>query len=603
MQNIRKKGKVFTLGILFLVCMLSLNVSAASSFKYKYNGKKITYKGIQPTIKYNNKKISLSSTPAILVNDIAMVPYYETLVKNGPKMKKSYTSKTKTLVLTHNGNTMKMTVGKKTAYVNNKKITLPVAPMMITYISSNKKRILVPSRKVCEYMGLSYSWNSSSSVVSIESKTTMPDGLSIKYDGSYHTYTGTQASIYVNNVKVNTEMPGVKIDETWYIPANATCNSKYKLGVSYSYKSKKVTLTDGTDKVVITADSKTTVINGSTKTMPDKCRRIYLKKNKTTYVTVPLAYFCSLFDLTYNVSGNKITLKSAEKKYPANIPETSYTKYLDQSGKNISFADYANQEYGQLSASYKKTITLAGLKVYMKKSQDTTDGFKYLRLDTYRDMNVNALDELISNNAKGKKGILNGQGSAINTAAKKYNIDPVAFAMQCIHETGWGTSTLAMGITSNEVAVPIYNSKKEVTGFEVETDEKGNKKKDKNGNYVYKTVKLSKKVTAYNLFGIKAYDSAANLCGFSYAYYNGWTTIPKAIEGGAKYISDNYIHNSTYEQNTFYKFRFNPKVTNLWHQYATDPGYAEKNGVYLKNYKYLYKSTATFQYDYPEFLQ
>lgn len=594
MQNVRQKGKVFTLCIFFLVFMLSLNVSAASSFKYKYNGKKITYKGIQPTIKYNSKKITLSSTPAILVNDIAMVPYYEALVKNGPKMKKSYTSKTKTLVLTYNGNTMKMTVGKKTAYVNNKKVTLPVAPMMVTYVSSKKTRILVPSRKVCEYMGLSYSWNSSSSVIAIASKTTTTAGLSIKYDGSYHTYTGTQCSVYVNTTKVNTDMPALKIDGAWYIPANATCNSKFKLGVSYSYKAKKVTLTDDTDTVVITADSTAAVVNGSAKTMPYKCRRIYLAKNKTTYVTIPLAYFCSLFDLTYNVSGNKITLKPAEKKYPANIPDISYTKYLDKSGKNISFSDYANQEYDQLSDSYKKTTTLAALKVYMKKSQDTTDGFKYLRLDTYRDMDVNALDELISNNAKGKKGILNGQGSAINTAAKKYNIDPVAFAMQCIHETGWGTSTLAMGITSDEVAVPVYNSKGEVTGFQTET---------KNGKTTYKTVKLSKKVTAYNLFGIKAYDSAAQLCGFSYAYYNGWTTIPKAIEGGAKYISDNYIHNSTYEQNTFYKFRFNPKVTNLWHQYATDPGYAEKNGVYLKNYKYLYKSTATFQYDYPEFLQ
>lgn len=595
MKRIKIGSSIAAICILLFTVLLSSNVSAASSFQYKYNGKKITYTGVQPTIKYNSKKISLSDTPAILVNDIAMVPYYETLVKNGPKMKKSYTSATKTLVLTYNGNTMKMTVGKKTAYVNGNKVTLPVAPMMVTYVSSQKTRILVPSRKVCGYLGFSYSWNSSSKVVSIEGKETTSDGLSIKYDGSYHTYTGTQATVYVNTTKVNTAMPAVKIGGCWYIPANATCNSKYGLGVSYSYKSKKVTLEDGIDEVVITADTTTAVVNGVTKTMPYKCRRIYLKKNKTTYVTIPLAYFSSLFDLTYSVSGSKITLKPAEKKYPANIPETSTTKYLDKSGNHISFSDYANLEYNQLSSSYKKTTTLAALKVYMKKSKDTTDGFKYLRLDTYRDMDVSALDEVISNNAKGKKGILNGQASAIDAAAKKYSIDPVAFAMQCIHETGWGTSTLAMGITKDEVAIPIYNSKGEVTGFESTTDE--------NGNVTYKTKKLDKKVTAYNLFGIKAYDSAAQLCGFSYAYYNGWTTIPKAIEGGAKYISENYIHNSTYEQNTFYKFRFNPKATNLWHQYATDPAYAEKIGVYLKTYKYLYKSTATFQYDYPEYAQ
>ncbi len=589
MKKIQKTGFFLTLLLCFLLALVPVKANAAS-FKYKYNGKKITYKGIQPTVKYNNKKISLTTTPAILINDVAMVPYYETLVKGGPKMKKSYNSKTKTLILTYNSNKIKMTLGKKTAYVNGAKVTLPVAPRMITYISSKKTRILVPSRKVCEYLGLTYSWDSNNRVISIASKTeTAPVGLSIKYDGSYHTYTGTQGSVYVNTTKVNTAMPALKIDGTWYIPANATCNSKYKLGVSYSYKSKKVTLTDGTDNVVITADSKTAVVNGNTKTMPYKCRRIYLKKNKTTYVMVSAEYISDLFNLSYSVSGGKITLKPAQKIYPSNVPEVSYTKY------NFTLDQYASLEYGLLSDSKKKEVTLNNFKKYLNKDNDTTDYFKYLRLDVYRDMDTDALNNLIAGNAKGKVGILKGQAKAIDNAAKKYAIDPVAFAMQCIHETGWGTSTLATGITSDEVAVPIYNSKKEVTGFE--------KIKDKNGKYVYKTVKLDKKVTAYNLFGIKAYDDAAQLCGFSYAYYNGWTTIPKAIEGGAKYISDNYIHHATYQQNTFFKFRFNPSETYLWHQYATDPGYAEKNGVYLKTYKYLYGATATFQYDYPDYLE
>lgn len=586
------KNRIFYTFVLCVLLLLIPVKAQAASFQYKYNGKKSTYKGAQPTVKYNNKKVSLTQTPSMLVNNVALVPYYEALVKNGPKMKKSYDSKKKTLTLTCNGNTMKMTVGKKTAYVNGKKVTLPVAPRMITYVKTKKTRILVPARKVCEYMGFSYSWNGNKKIISITST-----GLSIKYDGSSHNYTGIQAAVYVNDTMVNTKMPALQISGAWYIPANAPCNKKYGLGVTYSYQSKKVTLTDDTNKAVITADSKTAVINGTTKTMPYKCRRVYLQKNKTTYVMMPLVYFCQLFDLKYTIEGSKITLKPAEKIYPNGVTETSYTKY------NMSIDDYTNLEYEQLSDSYKKQITLVNFKKYVEQKEDTTGGFKYLRLDVYRDMDTNALNTLIANNAKGKIGILNGQAAAIDNAAKKYQIDPVAFAMQCIHETGWGTSTLAMGITSNEVAVPIYNSKKEITGFEIDTDEKGNKKKDSNGNYIYKTVKLNKKVTAYNLFGIKAIDAAPQLCGFSYAYYNGWTTIPDAIEGGAKYISDNYIHNSTYKQNTFYKFRFNPNKTYIWHQYATDPGYAEKNGIYLNTYKYLYGSTATFQYDYPEFLQ
>lgn len=727
MKNGLKRLVIFSMIFCFVSALFPLKTEAAS-FQYKYKGNRIIYTGVQPTVKYNNKKISLTKTPAILINDIAMVPYYEVFYKGGPKVQKAYDSKTKVLTLTYNDKEIKMTLNKKTAYVNGTAVTLPVAPRKVTYVNTNRSRILVPSRKVCEYLGLAYSWNASTKVVSITGptevtepgetetkvtyyingvkKTTKPwnvtwegtgidlsttpalniggtnmvpynkalckngpqvlrrynsktkvielsyngniltmqvgsttadlngvtvslptapcfikynstkssnvilvpikavanylgivysytskdriitlsEGLSIKYDGNYQTYGGTQNSVYVNSTKVSMQIPAIQIDDVWYVMAKSICQTKYGLGVTYSYKSKKATLTDGINEVVMNANSTSVTINGATQSMPNKARLVYLTKKKTNYFMVPAEYFCNLFGLGYSNENGTITLTPATKIYPIDIPETSYTKY------SFALDDYAKLEYNQLSSSYQKQITLADFTKYVKTEEDTTDNFKYLRLDTYRQMKTDELDNLIASNSKGKKGILNGQAEAIDDAAKKYKIDPVAFAMQCIHETGWGTSTLSMGITSDVVAVPEYNSSGEITGF-----------KKSNGEYV--TKKLDKSVKAYNLFGIKAYDDAAQLCGFSYAYYMGWTSIEAAIEGGAKYISENYIHNSTYKQNTFYKFRFNPNTNYIWHQYATDPGYAEKNGVYLKTYKYLYATTATFQYDYPEFLQ
>ena len=714
--------------IVSMLSMITPVVSNAATLKYIYNGKTVSYSGIQPTVKYNGSTISLSKNPGMLVNDVAMLPYYEVFVKNGPKATKTYNSSTKKLTLKYNGKQIVMTVGKKTAYVNGSKVTLPVAPRTVKYVSSGRSRILVPSRKIAEYLGLSYNWNASSKVISLTGKksgtssstsskyatyyksgvkktakicnvywsgaetdidstpaitinninmvpyynalvkngpnvkrsyksatktlkltyngnvltmkignkyadlngtkvklSTAPfmvkytksgknqilvpiksvatylgihyaytssnrnielnQGLAIQYNGKYIAYNDTQGAITVNGHQVSTTIPALKLDGVWYVPGKAICNSAYGLGVNYSYSSKKATFTDSLNEVIMNASSTAISVNGTGKTMPTKAWLVRLIRNKTNYMMIPVEYFSNLFGLGYTESNGTISLTSAAKVYPMGIPDSSKTKY------NATFDNFVKLEYDKLSDSYKKSVTLEAFTKYIKTEEDTTENFKYLRLDTYRSFKVDELNALIASNSSGKNGILLGQAQAIDNAAKKYKIDPVAFAMQCIHETGWGTSTLAKGITSDTVAIPIYNSKKEITGFE--KDEKGN----------YKTTKLKAPVTAYNLFGIKAYDSAANLCAFTYAYYNGWTTIPAAIEGGAKYISENYIHNATYQQNTFFKFRFHPNTTYIWHQYASDPGYAEKIGVYLKKYKYLYSATATFQYDYPEFLQ
>ena len=107
--------------------------------------------------------------------------------------------------------------------------------------------------------------------------------------------------------------------------------------------------------------------------------------------------------------------------------------------------------------------------------------------------------------------------------------------------------------------------------------------------------------TYYNLYGIKAVDAAPQLCGFTYAYNQGWTSVDKAINGAAKYVSKWYIHNSTYRQDTLYKFRYHPKVAYIWHQYATDPGYARSIGNLMYKYKNVYTGSSPLSYEKPVF--
>lgn len=300
---------------------------------------------------------------------------------------------------------------------------------------------------------------------------------------------------------------------------------------------------------------------------------------------VPAQFVSENLELPYSYSGSTISLKPSENSgIDTSIPASSNITY------NYTVADYAlKQKKMNDDAKLHTTTTLSQYEDYINPAKDTTDKFQFLRLDTYRPMNTTALAGLLA--TRGKGGVLEGKATVINNAARRNKIDPVYFVSQCIHETAWGKSTLSQGITSNEVAIPIYDRNGNVTGFV----------KDEKGNYKTQPTKDGKYYTAYNLFGIKAYDGAAQLCGFSYAYYNNWFTVDAAIEGGAKYIKENYIHNSVYKQNTIYKYRFNPTYLN--HQYATDPAYATKTAVYMKDFKNLYLSNAVFQYEYPVFKQ
>jgi beta-N-acetylglucosaminidase len=548
-------------------------ISGATKIYYK--GTATAYQAKTISVSFDGTTLNLTKTPALTINKHNMVPYYTALCKSGPKVKRSYQSKTKTLTLTYQSNVLTMTVGKKAATLNGEDVTLSVAPFKIQYEKKGSSYIMVPLKEVAVYLGIHYSYSSSDRAV------TLTKGLSIKYDDTYYAYTGTKNTVTVDGTKVSSTMPSININGIPYLPASAVCQSKYGLGVTYSYRSKKATFDNGLHKVVVTMGSNIAEVDGEKLTMPGKARLVRLVSKSKNYVMVPAQFVCEALNLSYSYQSKTIALKPSEETgIDSSIPASTNTTYA------YTMKAYATKQKKQNDdAGLYSSTTLTQYLNYINPDKDSTDGYQFLRLDTYRPLNVSALSTLLSSNGKG--GVLEGKADAINNAAKRYKLDPVYFASQCINETGWGKSTLAMGITSDVVAIPTYDSNGNVSGFS----------KDKDGNY--KTKKLDKSYTAYNLFGIKAYDDAAQLCGFSYAYYNKWFTVEAAIEGGAEYLSDNYVHSSVNNQNTLYKMRFHP--TDLNHQYATDPSYATKTAALIKKYDSLYLSSATFQYEYPVF--
>ena len=239
---------------------------------------------------------------------------------------------------------------------------------------------------------------------------------------------------------------------------------------------------------------------------------------------------------------------------------------------------YTLSQFAQIQQNY-TSGTLSTIMNYLNPNHTMHTNYllQYLRVDQFRSFNVNGLNQFLKN-----KGVLHNQAQAIFDAAKHYNIDPIFFVSQSIHETNWGSSSLAKGITITDIAdetKPIKNA---------------------NGKVVdYERIQLPEPVTVYNLFGIGAQDHAPRLLGTTYAYKRGWTTPEKAIFGAAEFVSLNYINSSKYEQNTPFKIKYNQLSANQWHQYATTPWYAYEIAKYMHQFSHLYDAGQEFLLDIP----
>jgi beta-N-acetylglucosaminidase len=174
--------------------------------------------------------------------------------------------------------------------------------------------------------------------------------------------------------------------------------------------------------------------------------------------------------------------------------------------------------------------------------------YQFLKLSYMDGISADDLNNIL----KGK-GILEGKGSVFIEAGRANNVNPIYLVSHALLETGNGTSKLANGIYVNQ----IHSEAGNVDGTASNVEGK----------------------TVYNMFGIGAYDSNANLWGSERAYNEGWFSVDSAIIGGAKFIGKSYI-NSSYKQDTIYKMRWN--VNYVQHQYATDIAWANSQCYNIK---------------------
>lgn len=369
---------------------------AASSVKVRYNGKTYKNKSKKMNVKYNSKKVSNNSYKALIIKKSYMAPY-DDIFKKGVKATCKYTKSTKTLTIKKNTVTIKMKVGSKTAYVNNKKVKLPVAPLSVKYVSKKKTKILVPLNYVAKTLHLGYSKSGST--------ITLTSPLKLKYDNVVNYYTGVQGSLYYNhtNYKLST-MPVIKINGNMYMPAEEAVSKILKLGYDYNAATGKISIVNEDIDIHLecTVNSNIATVNKKQVKLSAPVKVIENVTKKTSVVCLPASGILKQLNYTrsWNKSGKyymaqskkffdwKKALTSAQKTASEkNYLHEALAEYTEQSGTgsiNLSFtgssADFMSKAVVKRN-SKTISITLPSASSVLDKNQFANFGEMISKMD------------------------------------------------------------------------------------------------------------------------------------------------------------------------------------------------------------------------------
>ena len=216
------------------------------------------------------------------------------------------------------------------------------------------------------------------------------------------------------------------------------------------------------------------------------------------------------------------TVLSRETRDGVSLIYKSYPKsYRDKGRKSYRNGKYIAKDGSTWFNANKKVVSY-----YMDPRHFLNDRniYMYLSLNYHSYQTTGTVNKVLSGTELPKRGF---SSSLFVGAGKKYKVSPIFLASRARQETGGGS-----------IAIRGYRIKGK---------------------------------TVYNPYNIGA-TSGSNpvMKGMKYAYRKGWTSRKKAVYGGAKILSKDYINRG---QNTIYYQRFN--VKNGWlragtHQYMTN---------------------------------
>ena len=132
----------------------------SGTIEFSYNDEdRFLYTGVQGKVSVDGKNINLSGKPSIIIDNTAMLSADNVFAGSSIGADYTYNKKDKSINLQKDGTKLVMTVGSRTAYVNNKAVKLTTAPVYITNNETKNSYILVPGEFTASCLGYKYQWN------------------------------------------------------------------------------------------------------------------------------------------------------------------------------------------------------------------------------------------------------------------------------------------------------------------------------------------------------------------------------------------------------------------------------------------------------------
>lgn len=340
----KDKNRIKTFNYIFmLLCLMIMFLPAkqvkAATIELKVDGVSNTYSGKEVNVIIDEKKVNMKGTPGIVINGTSYVSY-KNVFGDSKFAKVSYDSKKKTITIQKYDKTLVMALGSKHATINDETVTMPAAPIKVTYVAKKTTKILVPTEFVAKTLGYEYSWSSDAS--SVTAKITSK--LILKYDGKTTIYTGTTPSIIVNDkqVKLDSTLPAIIIDRSVMVQAKKVFTSK-EIGATYSYNKEKKTVTIKRKdiKIVLTLGSKTAKINDKKVTLPTPARIIKNVVTGKSYVCVPAELISKHLGFYYKWNNENRTSTIVTEDYNT---DTDDSKDNTDSEENTDSKDNVDSE-------------------------------------------------------------------------------------------------------------------------------------------------------------------------------------------------------------------------------------------------------------------
>lgn len=304
--HVHKKAKNFLRRCTFIVPVFLIGLLYAGTYKanaallsvHNYvTDDTYNYSRAQVNYMVNGEKVATDYPGLILSNGAAVGPYQE-IFEDSLGASSDYTDGKKSFTIAYGQHTIKMTLGNTEAVVNGVKKTMSNAPFVYSFNDSSEKYLYVPTRFVAETLGFEYTWNSTSSTVTIVRPNVIYDGKEpVKYSD------GNPVFSLNGNAIVSPEFPGYILENTVFFSAEDYFKNTGMASYAYAEGSGLIAFQKGDCMVRLVLDSPVAYINETPYLLDAVPRLLTPYNSKNARVYVPAQFVAEA--LGYTVSYRK----------------------------------------------------------------------------------------------------------------------------------------------------------------------------------------------------------------------------------------------------------------------------------------------------------